>query len=135
MASQVAARRAARTRDDIRAELRAELPAGAPDEPRDWCASCGLADPPTWRKLGPPTGCPRCGSLRRWHGRIADRDGTAAGPPDDGTCRECYEWRRYPPGQEHFGWAWRRICHLTPAPGPLHCGHAHHDGEIWLAAL
>jgi hypothetical protein len=46
-------------------------------------------------------------------------------PPDDDTCRECYEWRRYPPGQEHFGWAWWRKCGR--------CDHEHHKNEVWLA--
>ena len=35
---------------------------------------------------------------------------------------ECYDWRPFPPGQEHFGYA---AFHLEP------CDHAHH-GEIWL---
>lgn len=47
--------------------------------------------------------------------------------PDDGTCTECFEWRRYPPGQEHFGFAWFKIC------GGL-CEHEHHDHEVWHAA-
>ncbi len=47
-------------------------------------------------------------------------------PPDDGTCTECFEWRRYPPGQEHFGFAWWRTCHG--------CDHKHHEDEVWLAA-
>ena len=44
--------------------------------------------------------------------------------PDDGTCRKCYEWRRYPPGQEHFGYAWWRTC-------PDWCECEHHKNEIW----
>jgi hypothetical protein len=46
--------------------------------------------------------------------------------PEDGTCRRCYQWRRYPPGQEHFGYAWWRIC-------PHGCDCAHHADEIWIA--
>jgi len=48
-------------------------------------------------------------------------------PPDDGTCRECYEWRRYPEGQRHFGMTWWRVCGQD-------CGCAHHANELWLAA-
>ena len=48
-------------------------------------------------------------------------------PPEPGQCPLCYEWRRYPPGQEHFGFAWWRICQ----PG---CVCAHHDNEVWLAS-
>jgi hypothetical protein len=42
-----------------------------------------------------------------------------------GLC-ECYDWRPFPPGQEHFGYA---AFHLEPR---FVCDHAHHDGEIWL---
>lgn len=47
------------------------------------------------------------------------------GPPPSG-CGECYEWRRYPHGQEHFGWHWVRACGHG-------CEHAHHVDEVWLA--
>jgi hypothetical protein len=50
-----------------------------------------------------------------------------ATPDQDGTCRLCYEWRRFPPGQRHFGYAWWRMC-------PSTCGCAHHAGETWMAA-
>jgi hypothetical protein len=52
----------------------------------------------------------------------------SAEPPDDGTCRECYTWRRYPPGQRHFGYVWFHTCH-NPA-----CNHAHHTEEVWMAS-
>ena len=106
--------------------LAGNLPAGWRDIPRDWCTSCGLPDAPQSGKWDPPVPCPRCGSTWQWYGRIADRDGTAAYPPDDGTCRECYQWRRYRPGQEHFGWAWWRTCDHG-------CGCTHHADEVWLA--
>ncbi|MBP2704425.1 hypothetical protein JOL79_11430 [Microbispora sp. RL4-1S] len=106
--------------------LPAELPDGAEDTARSWCTSCGLADPPMradkWSETPP---CPRCGSRWRWWGRIADRDGTATGPPPD-ECLKCYEWRRFPEGQAHFGWGWWRIC-------PHTCGCKHHETEVWLA--
>lgn len=47
--------------------------------------------------------------------------------PVDGTCRECYEWRSYPAGQVHFGYAWWKTCSWT-------CEHQHHVGEIWMAS-
>jgi hypothetical protein len=106
--------------------LAGELPAGEPDTARWWCTSCGLPDAPVAGKLNPEAPCPRCGSPWRWHGRLADRDGTAEGPPDGGTCLSCYDWRRYPGGQRHFGWAWWRTC----AHG---CPCAHHADEVWLA--
>ena len=89
---------------------------------------CGLPDAlqPEDRWLGPPVPCPRCGSTWQWYGRIADRDGTATGPPE-GQCLDCYDWCRYPPGQEHFGWAWWCTCGLSG------CGHEHHRTEVWLA--
>lgn len=103
-----------------------ELPAGQPDIPRYWCTECGLPDAPVGQKFDlEPTSCPRCGCPWRWHGRIADRDGTAEGPPD-GACLSCYEWRRYPGGQSHFGWAWWRTCAHD-------CPCAHHADEVWLA--
>jgi hypothetical protein len=106
--------------------LAGTLPPGEPDIAREWCTSCGLPDAPVTSKFEPDTPCPRCGSTWRWYGRLSDRDGAAAGPPDDGTCLTCYEWRRYPSGQEHFGWAWWRTC----AHG---CACAHHADEVWLA--
>lgn len=48
-----------------------------------------------------------------------------AGEPGGDLCQECFEWRPYPPGQEHFGWAWWRTCE----PG---CAHAHHEAEVWI---
>lgn len=112
---------------DIPTVLPGELPQGQPDIAREWCTSCGLADAPTWGKFDEAVPCPQCGSWWRWYGRLADRDGTADGPPDDGTCRECFEWRRYPGIQEHFGWAWWRTCQHG-------CGHEHHRAELWLAS-
>jgi len=47
-------------------------------------------------------------------------------PPDDAACRLCYEWRRYPAGQEHFGWSWWRICSHG-------CPCEHHKDEVWIA--
>lgn len=44
----------------------------------------------------------------------------------DATCRDCYEWRRYPLGQRHFGFAWWRRCDNS-------CTHPHHADEIWIA--
>lgn len=109
------------------------LPSGEPDVARHWCTSCGLPDPPQkpdW--YGPGLPCPRCGSTWQWYGRIADRDGTAAGPPGDGACRLCCEWRRYPAGQEHFGWGWWMTCSHLGLPEPR-CQHECHIGEVWFA--
>jgi hypothetical protein len=50
----------------------------------------------------------------------------SATAPEDGTCRECFEWRRFPDGQEHFGFAWWRTCGRD-------CGHEHHKDEEWVA--
>lgn len=107
---------------------------GDPDVVRDWCTDCGLPAAPAggWCGLSPP--CPRCGSEWRWHGRIGDLDGTAAGPPDEGLCADCFGWRRYGPGQEHFGWAWWRTCDSggwRPGDG---CQHGHHKDEVWMAS-
>ena len=122
----MASRAAERRQSAETAALAGDLPPGMPDTPRHWCASCGLPDAPLTGKYDPPAPCPRCGSERRWHGRLADREGTAAAPPDDGTCLACYEWRRYSGGQEHFGWVWWRTCASD-------CACAHHAGEVWLA--
>lgn len=46
-------------------------------------------------------------------------------PPDDGQCQACYRWRRYGPGQRHFGYAYWRVC--------VDCDHEHHKQEIWMA--
>lgn len=102
---------------------------GDPGVVRVWCTECGLPDAPTGGWLEPTPPCPRCGSTWRWRGRISDLDGTATGAPDDGTCRDCYEWRRYPNGQEHFGWIWWATCEGRWGG----CGHEHHNGEIALA--
>lgn len=59
-----------------------------------------------------------------WQELPAER--RSALPPDDDTCRDCSEWRMYPPGQEHFGFAWWRTC-------PWTCSHDHHRDETWLA--
>jgi len=136
MAARAKARQAARSSpgdelapyepEPVPCELRGELPAGEPDTARSWCTSCGLPDPPGWGKFDDPVPCPRCGSAWRWFGRLADRDGTAAGPPDPGECPECYQWERYSSVQEHFGWAWWRTCDHG-------CGCEHHKGEVWLA--
>jgi hypothetical protein len=48
-------------------------------------------------------------------------------PTDATLCPVCFEWRRYPIGQRHFGWGWWRVC-------ALNCTHAHHADEVWLAA-
>jgi hypothetical protein len=50
-------------------------------------------------------------------------------PPDDGTCRDCYEWRYYPVGQRHFGQAWWRTCEHDGS----RCDHPHHLEEVWIA--
>ena len=48
-------------------------------------------------------------------------------PPSDHTlCSRCYAWRRYPPGQRHFGYAGWRVCAND-------CTCAHHRDEIWIA--
>ncbi len=47
-------------------------------------------------------------------------------PPEDGTCPACYEWRRYPPPQEHSGWAYWRVCTAGD------CDHEHHQHEVWV---
>jgi hypothetical protein len=108
------------------------LPAGVPDVPRYWCTMCGLPDAPVAGTL-----CPRCGSeWWRWYGRIADLVAAASGgvaAPPDGECSDCYQWRRYPPGQEHFGWQWWMICD-NGRLGYGTCQHEHHRDEIWLAA-
>lgn len=124
--------------DDLYPEIPAgqpgELPAGEPDVPRNWCASCGLDDAPEREWLGDPVPCPRCRSPWRWYGRLADRDGTAAGPPA-GMCLECYEWGPYTGGQQHFGWRWRCICQLAHNGwgGWSGCSHDHHQQDVWMA--
>jgi hypothetical protein len=123
---------------DIPEVLAGGLPDGAEDVPRTWCTTCGLADAPEPgpfdREASPA--CPRCGSWWRWYGRIADRDGTATSPPT-GECTDCFEWRRYPGGQAHFGWGWWMICRSISAYEEeerlCKFGHDHHDGEVWLA--
>ena len=47
--------------------------------------------------------------------------------PPDAQCGLCYEWRRYPEGQRHFGFAWWRIC------DSMSCSCAHHTDETWTA--
>lgn len=112
--------------------------AGEPDPgiddtfPREWCTECGLPDAPV--ADGYPTGtnppCPQCGSMWRWYGRLADRDGTATGPPPPATgatptdCSECWTWQRHRPAR--FGWAWFRTCSFD-------CPHEHHANEVWFA--
>jgi hypothetical protein len=112
------------------------MPPGDPDEPRDWCTICGLPDAPKrpFDKFSadPPVPCPRCGSTWRWYGRLADLTGTAAAPPAE-KCWDCYQWRQCGGGQEHFGWAWWRICKELSSGQCVH-GHAHHDDEVWIAA-
>jgi len=49
------------------------------------------------------------------------------GPPPENQCLLCYEWRRYPMGQRHFGFAWWRICNSNT------CTCAHHETEVWYA--
>lgn len=39
-------------------------------------------------------------------------------------CGQCFEWRRYPAGQRHFGLAWWKICSWQ-------CSHEHHADEEW----
>lgn len=41
-------------------------------------------------------------------------------------CELCYEWKRYPRGQRHFGYAWFRKCGCG-------CNCDHHKNEIWMA--
>jgi hypothetical protein len=117
--------------DDIPTVLAAELPIGEPDIERDWCTTCGLAGAPEAPdQFAPVPPCPRCGSTWRWHGRVADRDGTANGPPPAPRgCRTCYEWQRHERGQAHFGWAWWLVCDYF-AGG---CDHEHHKDDLWLA--
>jgi hypothetical protein len=109
-------------------ELRANPPTGYdPDRATHWCSWCGMPDAPVSDDISAPDPpCPACGSTFRWSGRFTDYLGTATTPPDDGTCTACYQWRRYPTRQEHFGWAWWRIC-------PRDCQCAHHKDEIWIA--
>lgn len=45
--------------------------------------------------------------------------------PADPTCRGCYRWGPYPPGQEHFGFIWWRVCEGS-------CPCEHHDSEVWV---
>ena len=113
--------------DGIPVFLAGFLPDGTPDTPRHWCTSCGLPDvPQSPDKYSPSIPCPLCGSTWQWFGRIADRDGTAAGAPDSDLCRDCFEWRPFGKGQEHFGWSWWRTCEHG-------CGHEHHRLEVWVA--
>ena len=49
-------------------------------------------------------------------------------PLEAETCRDCYEWRRYPIGQRHFGFAFWKRCHWD-------CGHSHHADEMWMAGI
>lgn len=58
----------------------------------------------------------------------ADYEWSIEPPDDDDTCRTCYEWRRYPQGQQHFGFAWWRVCDSRL------CDHEHHLTEVWMAA-
>jgi hypothetical protein len=45
-------------------------------------------------------------------------------------CMWCFEWRRYPKGQRHFGWAaWMRCGFLNEKS----CDCAHHEHEVWMA--
>jgi hypothetical protein len=118
--------------------LAAELPPGESDQPRNWCTTCGLANPPMGDHLTPDPPCPRCGSEWRWFGRLADRDGTATEPPVNPDCAVCFGWERWPPGQEHFGWRWTYACrHWEPdghgGYGSCRYGHRHHDYEVLLA--
>ena len=48
--------------------------------------------------------------------------------PIDDQCPRCYEWRRFPPGQRHFGFAWWRICSRG-------CTCGHHKEEMWMAGI
>lgn len=48
-------------------------------------------------------------------------------PPDDGKCRECYEWRQ-DPSRPHLGYSWWGKCEWK------YCTHKHHEGEILLGA-
>ncbi len=47
-------------------------------------------------------------------------------PTKDLPCQICYEWRRFPKGQRHFGYAWWRICSKE-------CTCSHHKEEVWMA--
>lgn len=48
-------------------------------------------------------------------------------PPADGVCRQCAEWRAFPPGQEHFGVGWFATCDI------MECSCEHHKTEMWFA--
>ena len=54
-------------------------------------------------------------------------------PPteDTETCRECFHWGRYGPGQRHFGYRWALVC--GDMHGGYRCPHEHHKHEIWMA--
>jgi hypothetical protein len=44
----------------------------------------------------------------------------------DDLCLACYEYRRYPDWQQHFGFAWWKTCGWD-------CTHEHHRDEVWRA--
>lgn len=48
------------------------------------------------------------------------------GEPITEQCLDCYEWRRYPPNQRHFGYAWWGKCDMK------NCKCEHHKTEIWF---
>jgi len=47
--------------------------------------------------------------------------------PEDGICRLCYQWRRYPVGQRHFGFTWFRVCSES-------CVCEHHGSDVWIGS-
>ena len=103
------------------------------------------ADPPYHQDVPPPRAhCPCCTAIvevivgrlltlegpRELH-RLADHPDCPGPnyspvPPDDGICRDCYEWR-LDGGSTWFGYRWFKKC------GQNECDHGHHFDELWLA--
>ena len=44
-------------------------------------------------------------------------------------CLKCCEWRRYGPGQRHFGYTWWGTCKVFSQS----CDCEHHKHEVWIA--
>ena len=44
--------------------------------------------------------------------------------PSDTQCLKCNEWRRFPPGERHFGYGWFKTCDQD-------CKCGCHNEEIW----
>jgi hypothetical protein len=47
--------------------------------------------------------------------------------PTSEQCLLCYEWRRYPPHQRHFGYSWWLKC----SKNSTGCDCEHHKHETW----